>query len=218
VLDTVMFYVGQVAGPDAIAGDVSPGLGWTEDLARGNVCAIFTPDWEADYLKRFAPALSGKVRMRELPTFEPSDAPTCTWGGTMVGICRSCRQPALAWKLLEFLYLSPQAAQARLAAGDRILPAIPEYWDDPAYLSADAFFADDQSIGRLYAKLAAQIPERFMTPYTYQAELALAEVLQRCADYVEGGGAIAALRPLCANWLREAQDELQRRIDFGNAS
>ena len=55
-----------------------------------------------------------------------------------------------------------------------MLPAIPEYWSDPAYHATDPFFASGQFIGDLYVALAPQIPERIVTPYTYQAELALA--------------------------------------------
>jgi arabinosaccharide transport system substrate-binding protein len=207
VLDTVVFYAQMAAGPRAISGQISPGVAWTEDFASGNVCAVFTPDWEADFIHRFTPELTGKVQMIPLPRFDRDDAPTTTWGGTMVGICRSCPHPDMAWKLLEFLYLSPQSHRARLDAGDRVLPAIPRYWSDPEYR---------EGVGGLYLQLADQIPERIMTPYTYQAELALAAVLQRAVDYVTDHGDGPGLESACTTWLREAQDDIARRIEFGN--
>ncbi|HEX4054961.1 MAG TPA: extracellular solute-binding protein [Tepidisphaeraceae bacterium] len=218
LLDTAIFYAQLIAGPRAIGADVSPGIGWTEDLARGNVCAVCTPDWKAAYLRQFSPQLAGKVRMMPMPKFESSDAPTSTSGGTMIGICRSCPHPRQAWKLLEFLYLSPEAAKARLAAGDDVLPAIPEYWNQPIYHQRDPFFADGaggQRIGNLYINLAEQIPERFVTPYTYQAELALVAVLHRAEEYIADHGTAEGLTQPCAAWLAEAQDDMQRRIDFG---
>jgi arabinosaccharide transport system substrate-binding protein len=220
ILKTVIFYAQLVAGPRAIGADVSPGVGWTEDLSRGNICAVCTPDWKAGYIRQFSPELAGKVRMMPLPRFDPGDASTSTSGGTMIGICRDCPNPEQAWKLLEFLYLSPQAAKARIAAGDEVLPAIPEEWNEPVYHRGDPFFADSggsgQRIGDLYIRLAGQIPERFVTPYTFQAELALAAVLHRAEEYVAEHGGTAGLSQPCAAWLAEAQDDIQRRIDFGN--
>ncbi len=35
----------------------------------------------------------------------------------MIGICRDCPHPQQAWELLEFLYLSPEAATARHRRG-----------------------------------------------------------------------------------------------------
>ena len=139
ILKTVIFYAQLVAGPRAIGADVSPGVGWTEDLSRGNICAVCTPDWKAGYIRQFSPELAGKVRMMPLPRFDPGDASTSTSGGTMIGICRDCPNPEQAWKLLEFLYLSPQAAKARIAAGDEVLPAIPEEWNEPVYHRGDPF-------------------------------------------------------------------------------
>jgi hypothetical protein len=125
--------------------------------------------------------------------------------------------------LLEFLYLGSQARRARLAAGDNVLPAIPEYWSDHAYHKGDPFFAGGQNIGDLYVTLAGQIPERFVTPYSYQAELALAAVMHRAEQYVaadrraeSSASAMDGLDRACAGWLAEAQEDVQRRIDFGN--
>jgi ABC-type glycerol-3-phosphate transport system substrate-binding protein len=216
VLDTVMFYAQLVAGPTAVAADPSPGLAWTEDFARGNLCAVCTPDWKAQYMRVYAPELSGKVAMMPLPKFEPTDSPTSTFGGTMVGICRSSAHPDQAWKLLEFLLLSPQASAARIAGGDTILPAVPQYWTDPAYNRADPLFAGGQSIGNLYVSLAPQIPERFVTPYTFQAELALAAVLHRAEEFVDEHPSADGLKEACTQWLADAQDDIQSRIDFGN--
>jgi arabinosaccharide transport system substrate-binding protein len=214
-LDSVIFYARLVAGPYAIGSDVSPGVRWTDDFARGNVCAVLTPDWSADYIRQFTPQLAGKTRMMPMPRFDPDDAPTSTLGGTMVGICRSSPRPQDAWKLLEFLYLGPEAQHARIAAGNLVLPAIPEYWTDPAYHAPDPFFADNQSIADLYVTLAHQIPERFMTPYTYQAELALAAVEHRAIELASKNAGDDQMRQACAAWLAQAQNDIQHRIDFG---
>jgi ABC-type glycerol-3-phosphate transport system substrate-binding protein len=207
LLQTLVFYAQMIAGPRAIAAEPSPGVEWTQDFDRGDVCAVCSPDWKADYLREFAPDLAGKVAMMPLPRFDPEDAPTSTLGGTMIGICRTCPNPQRAWQLLEFLFLSPQAHRATVAGGDDVLPAIPEYWSDPAYHTPD---------GDLYVKLAPEIPQRVVTPYTYQAELALAVVLHRAIDYLGAHGRADGLNEACAVWLAEAQADIRRRIDFGD--
>jgi arabinosaccharide transport system substrate-binding protein len=215
LLNTLLFYTQLLAGPRAIAAEPSPGIQWTEDFDRGDICAICSPDWKTDYLRQFTPDLAGKIAMMPLPLFDPDDAPTSTSGGTMVGICRACPDPQRAWKLLEFLYLSPEAHRAAVASGDNVLPAIPEYWSDPAYHVPDPFFAGNQSAATLEVYLAHQIPQRIVTPYTYQAELALAVVLRRAVDYLATRGA-DGLQESCRAWLSEAQDDIQCRMDFGN--
>jgi len=216
LLETLVFYAQMIAGPRAVAADPSPGFEWTEQFDRGDVCAVCSPDWKADYLREFTPDLAGKIAMMPLPRFDPGDAPTSTLGGTMVGICRTCPNPQRAWDLLEFLFLSPESHRAAVAEGDDVLPAIPEYWTDPAYHAPDAFFSGGQSIGDLYVSLASRIPERVVTPYTLQAELALAVVLHRAVEYLAAHGSADGLNNICAVWLAEAQDDIHRRIDFGN--
>jgi ABC-type glycerol-3-phosphate transport system substrate-binding protein len=202
-LETVAFYAQMVAGPRAVAGEVSPGVQWTQDFAAGNVCSVLIPDWKADDLREFAPDTASKTAMMALPRFDADDSPTSTAGGTMVGICRTCPRPNDAWKLLEFLYLGASAQRARIAAGNYVLPAIPQYWSDPAYHQD------------LYISLAPLIPERFVTPYTFEAELALAEVMHRAVEYERSHADDSGLKDACTAWLTEAQRDVQRRIDFG---
>ena len=93
LLETLVFYAQLIAGPRAIGAEPSPGVEWTEDFDRGDVCAICSPDWKAEYLREFTPDLASKVAMMPLPRFDSGNAPTSTLGGTMVGICRSCPNP-----------------------------------------------------------------------------------------------------------------------------
>ncbi|MDP9174616.1 MAG: extracellular solute-binding protein [Planctomycetota bacterium] len=214
VAQTVAFYASLISGAGAIGGDTDAGGGaWARDLLAGDVCAILTPDWRAGDIPEFAPGLAGKLRMMPLPRFDADDASTSTAGGTMIGIPRACKDPALAWQLLEFLYLSPEARAARLAAGTSVIPPEPELWTDPVYHQPDPFFAG-QKIEELYVSLAPQIPLRQVTPYTIQAEFALSLVLYKARAYMENHGPIG-LTEQCALWLQDAQEELQRRIDFG---
>lgn len=214
VAQTITFYAQLITGPDAIGADTSSAGGlWARDLLLGDVCCILTPDWRAGNISQYAPGLAQKLRMMPLPRFDSDDAPTSTTGGTMVGIPRACKNPGLAWQLLEFLYLSPQASVARLSVGTDIVPPQPALWSDPVYHQPNPFFGG-QKISELYVSLAPQIPERDVTPYTAQAEFALALVLYQARNYVEKHGT-TGLTEQCERWLSQAQQELQRRIDFG---
>jgi ABC-type glycerol-3-phosphate transport system substrate-binding protein len=217
VAETVAFYAQLVAGADAIGVDTAPqSVVWIDDLASGRVCAALAADWRAGYVERFAPQLAGKLAMMPLPIFEPTDAPTSTWGGTMVCIPRACAHPREAWKLVEFLYLSPQGNAARIALASGILPPLPELWSDPSYHLPDPFYGG-QKVAELYVKLAAQVPVRIVTPYTAEAQIGLSFVMSKAEDYVRRHGT-QGLRDQCTVWLTEAQDVLQGSIDFGKVA
>src|SRR5581483_4390894 len=123
-------------------------------------------------------------------------------------IPRACKHPDEAYKLLRFLYLSPEGNEARLAVKSDIIPPVRSAWSDPAYHQPDPFFGG-QKVDELYISLADQIPERFVTPYSTMGQVALAVVQNRAGSYVEAHGA-AGLRQACAGWLAEAQRDLQR--------
>ncbi len=87
-----------------------------------------------------------------------------------------------------------------------MLPAIPEYWNDPVYHQRDPFFAagvGGQRIGDLYISLARQIPERFVTPYTYRGR---AGPRRRPAQ----GGAVR-LRARWDRWIETAVRRVAHR-------
>jgi arabinosaccharide transport system substrate-binding protein len=214
VAETVAFYAQLIAGPNRITADTLPGSTFAyRDLAEGNICAMITPDWRCGYLKQYAPELSGKLRMRPLPIFEAGDAPTSTWGGTMIGIPRQAKDPQASWKLLEYLCLSRDAAMAR-QEHSLIIPPLRRFWSEPMYQSADAYFGG-QHVEQLYISLADQIPARYMTPFSLTAQGALSLVLNRATTYVAEQGK-EGLEDACAQWLVAASAELSPWVDEGD--
>lgn len=214
VAQTLAFYAQLVAGPRRIAADTIPGTAFGyRDLADGNVCAMLTPDWRAAYLKQYAPELAGKVRMMPLPVFDQTDAPTSTWGGTMIGIPRRARNPGASWKLLEFLCLSPEGLEARRRYSE-IIPPLKNRWNDAVYQSGDPFFGG-QPIDRLYIELAGQIPTRYVTPISINAQAALSVVLNRAVGYVNEHGQ-ENLQGVCAGWLAEAAAQVRQWVSYGD--
>ncbi|HEV8604836.1 MAG TPA: extracellular solute-binding protein [Tepidisphaeraceae bacterium] len=213
VADTVARYALMVEGRRRIGTDSTPGVSlWTRDLANGDFCACFTPDWRSNYIRTQEKGLAGKVAMMRLPVFEAGDEPTGTWGGTMIGIPRRCRNPEESWKLLKFLYTTPQSLEARLKFTN-IIPPMREQWADPMYHRADPFFGG-QKVDELYIELADRIPKRYVTPFTPMAVQSLSFALGRAVAHVEDHGE-AGLREVCQAYLDRQAEDLKKRIAFG---
>jgi arabinosaccharide transport system substrate-binding protein len=212
VVSTLCWYARAVAGPKRIATDLNPSAGQSAvDLVSDDVCGLITPDWMVADLKQYGPGLSGKLRMIPLPRFNDGDARTASWGGTMIGITKTCRNPDLAWRLIEQLYLDPAAIRERQKTSG-ILPPIREYWVDPVYHQADSFYGR-QKIDELYIQLAGELPETRMTPYTAQAQIFFALVLNQAVAKVRSGND-ADLESVCQKWLADAQARLNSMIQF----
>jgi hypothetical protein len=214
VLQTLLFYAQLVAGPKEIGANPAGGAGlWSADLVEGNVCAMITPDWKAQDLRLYAPSLAGKLRMMPLPRFDSSDAPTSTWGGTMIGIPRGIPPSHVerAWRLIEFLYLDPPTQTGHATDADAaIVPPLPERWNESRWHRPDPYFGS-QSVGELYVQLAGNIPARVVTPTTPIAELELAAVLGRAVKYVGQHGTMG-LEEYCQRLLQWSDADLRVRI------
>jgi arabinosaccharide transport system substrate-binding protein len=216
VAQTIAFYAQLVAGPRRIASESAGGTGLrARDLIDGNLCSFITPDWLIYSFKTYAPQLEGKLRMMPLPRFDPEDANTSTWGGTMIGITRNAADPALAWQLIEFLYLSDTGLRARQRVTN-ILPPVIEQWDDPAYHRPDPYFGG-QKVDELYIDLARQVPDRYVTPVSNIVNVQLSLILNRAVAHVRQHGH-AGLEERCRQWLMQAEEDLRRRIEHGNVS
>lgn len=209
--EILAFYTGLIAGPRAI-GRQSTGktAQLTQEIIRGELCAIFAPDWRITVIQANdqAGALVGKLRLRPLPIFQAGDAPTSTLGGQMLAIPRVCPRPDQAFAAIEQMCLSATSVRARLAAKIQFLPPLPEYWSQ---YNAPEPFLGGQEAGRLYAELAKQVPMQRMTPATALAEQAVANVLIKAKDRLiqQGPEELAAY---CAQCLALEQEDLNRRI------
>lgn len=211
VANTVAQYAGMIAGARRIGWEGSGNNGiWSRDIAAGNLCAFFTPDWRVFDVETYCPELAGKLRMMPLPRFAPTDAPTSTWGGTMIAITRRSQHKEEAWKLIKFLYLSQQGLEARLKVTN-ILPPVMEMWDHPAFHTPDSFFGG-QKINELYVSLARQVPSRHVSPLAVLAQIQLSLIVDRAGKYVEQNGT-EGLEAACQTWLTAAANDLKAAVE-----
>jgi arabinosaccharide transport system substrate-binding protein len=211
VAQTLAFYAKCAAGPARIGSESGEGDGpLARDLLEGNLCAFVTPDWRIGLFKQYGgPALSGKLRFMPLPRFDAADAPTATWGGTMIAILKSSPHQAEAWKLIERLYFDPEGIDARRRS-TQILPPVKSMWDRPSYHQPDPYFGGQMLDEELIA-LARQIPPRFVTPATNIAGIYLMQALHNATTYVEDNGD-AGLEAACQQWLTTAAADLHARM------
>jgi ABC-type glycerol-3-phosphate transport system substrate-binding protein len=213
VAQTIALYATMVAGSRKISAQTPVGIAArTKDITDGSICAFFTPDWDYTYVKQFGASVSGKFRMMPLPVFDPTDTPTSTRGGTMLGITRACKNSELAWKLLEYLYFSEEGIRARQKDSD-ILPPVKAFWSDSFYNRPDPFLADGQSSGKMFVELAGQIPKRYVTPLSNRATRAHTAVRVKAVESVrEHDGDNAGLEQACQKWLKDAAEQLKARM------
>ena len=210
---TIAFYARLVSGPTKISSPVSDSVS-AQDLADANTAALFTPDWRVEYLK-WDPDLLGRLRMMPLPRFAEGDARTASWGGTMISIPRNCRDPQAAWRLLRDLQLTPAALYAR-QYHSTILPAVTTAWSGDVWDRPDPLYGG-QAIGRLYVKLAEELPEQRISPYTMVISQAISAVLSDAQKHLEEHGE-ESLEDFCAARLAKAQEQLLRLTNFAEGN
>lgn len=236
VAETIVAYVEMSAGPRRMAAESSAETGlWVKDIAEGNICAAMTPDWRAAYLREYGGRqgsalppdndgratylgesggpLAGKLRMMPMPRFDPDDAPTSTWSGTMIGIPKGSAHPDDAWKLIELLYLSDAGLESRVKESG-ILPPVKEYWERPFMHDPDPFFGGQRTL-ELYVSLADQIPVRDVTWATPLAVQAAGYVMNNAIAYARAGHTHAALREHVQDNLRWAERYVRMYVEHG---
>lgn len=213
VIDTVAHYARWVAGRDRFAGPTSSGgNNWVNDLERGDVGALLTPDWRVSYIRTVSRGLENKLRMRALPVFEPGGRPTSTAGGTMVAIPRHARDPEASWQLIKHLLFTPEGLEARRVRSD-ILPPQRDAWLHPAYDSPDIIYGG-LATQRFFANLADLVPERHATAYSALAAGRLSLALLDATRAVEQDASDEQLRSIIQASLDRAQREVETQINF----
>lgn len=182
---------------------------WARDFVAGDVGALWMPDWRVAQLKLAAPELAGKVALMPLPRFSEGDAPTATWGGTMLAIPANVANPAAAWRLAKFVATSDAALAGRLRVTST-LPAIPDRWDRSG--GNEGYFTAPPR--ETFAALAAEIPALQPSTAALAASGHLAILLAATCDDLEANVEPSTARRRLVDRLHGAQRDLARRADF----
>lgn len=189
-VQTIMWYVPLVAGPDRIGNSLSgpqaSGQILTRAVEDGYILCLICPDWRTKQVEMDVPRASGKMALMPLPAVTPGGRRTSTFGGTMIGITKHCKNQELAWEFAKHVYLDSEEL-ADMFRGTNTIPALREAWDQPAFSEPREFWSG-QKIGLLYADLAADVPPQYTSPFVVIAKSKMSEALVKCVQrYKEHG-------------------------------
>ena len=201
-------------GPNRVASEITIGGASAMRLVReGYVIGILSPDFYSGGIRASLPDMAGKFKLMPLPAWEKGGRRTSVMGGTMLGVTKASRTPDAAWAFAKQLYLSPVNAE-RLYDEARIISPIKANWKEPFYDVPDPYFCG-QAIGRMYIKLAPDVPLRPSSPYYGLAQQLLNQSVIQLCQYADDHRLYeaAALVPEAQRLLDGAQRELQAQMD-----
>ena len=204
------WYVPLVAGPHRIGNSLGGGQVLTKAVEDGYVLFLVCPDWRSRGFQKDIPRVSGKMALMPLPAVEPGGIRTSTWGGTMLGITRRCKEPDLTWALAMHLYLD-KAQLAERFRQTSILPAMRDAWNQEAFHEPNSFYSG-QPLGDTYAALAPQVPFQYTSPFISTAKAKLGAALISCVQEYNAHPD-RDLEPFARAALKESADDVRKLIN-----
>jgi len=209
-VQTMLWYVPLVAGPNKIGRDLGGGQILTRAVEDGYLLCLIAPDWRTKSFEMDIPRMAGKMALMPLPAVRAGERRTSTWGGTMIGITKRCQNPDLAWKFALHLYLN-KADLAERFRDTNILPGLREAWEHPAYHEPRPYWSG-QPLGALYAKLAPQVPFQYTSPFIQTAKTKLGEALVACVQQYNRQGE-AGFEAFVRARLKQSANEVRALIE-----
>ncbi|MBN1345014.1 MAG: extracellular solute-binding protein [Phycisphaerae bacterium] len=185
-LQTLLWYVPLVAGPDRIGNSLGDRQILTQQVEAGYLVCFICPDWRTRFFENDIPRVAGKMALMPLPAVKPGGRRTSTWGGTMIGITKKSPNPDLAWALAVHLYYAPKPFDKRFRQTN-IIPPIRDAWNQPS-LSEPRPYWSNEPIGKLFTALADETPPQYSSPYAPIAKDKLGEVITQCVLYYNEHG------------------------------
>lgn len=208
-VQTMLWFVPLVAGPNKIGNNLGGGQILTRAVEDGYLLCLVTPDWRSKSYEKDIPRVAGKMALMPLPAVTPGGRRTSTWGGTMLGITKRCKNPDLAWKFAMHLYLDEDGLGERFR-GTNILPALRSAWKHPAFQEPRPYWSG-QRLGALYASLAPQVPFQYTSPLIVTAKAKLGQALVSCVQYYNAHGDQGFERYVRTR-LKQSADEVRKMI------
>jgi arabinosaccharide transport system substrate-binding protein len=199
------------AGPNRVTAEVTVAGPSAMRLANeGYVLAFIAPDWMAGSIRGSLPNMAGKFKVMPLPAWTPGGRHTSVLGGTMVGLTKASPNRDAAWEFAKKVYFAPETAE-RIFDAFCIVSPIKSNWSLPCYDRPDPYFSG-QPIGRLYLKLATDVPLRVPSPYYSQAGDALNVAMVAICRQVDAQRLTeaAAVLPIARRELGESQRQILR--------
>jgi arabinosaccharide transport system substrate-binding protein len=212
-VETMKWYVPLVASRSKtkIANNLSSSYGTViaKGIQDGYFVSLIAPDWRTKGVENDIGPMSGKMALMPFPAVKKGGPRTSTWGGTMLGITKACRDKELAWALAKHLYLNERDLAERFA-DTNILPPVPDAWKQPA-INAPRPYWSGQRLGREYADLAPQVPYQYTSPFVVTAKSKLDQALNDCVSFYNANGD-AGFDAFVRARLKRSADEVRKQI------
>lgn|GEM_PF-101322 len=208
-IQTLRWFIPLVAGPNKIANNTGGAKILTKSVEDGYLLCLMCPDWRTKSIEMDIPRVAGKMALMPLPVFKDGSCPTSTWGGTMLGITRRCKNKNLAWQFAMHIY-TDKSGLAQRFRGTNIIPALRDAWQEPAFKEKRPYWSN-QAIGSLYAALAPHVPPQYSSPFVSTAKAKFGEALTACAVYYRLHGE-EGFEPYVRSRLKQSGDEVRASI------
>jgi ABC-type glycerol-3-phosphate transport system substrate-binding protein len=138
------------------------------DVASKEIMGVLGADWYGlDMIQGLAPETKGKWRAAPLPAWSDSKRRTSVFAGEGLLIYRDTKRADEAWDFIRFVMEDVDANVERYLQGNCFTAYRPA-WNDPRLKKPEPFFGG-QSLARLIAELAPDVPVERASPY--KAEL-----------------------------------------------
>lgn len=160
------------------------GAYWSEAAQEKN--HIFTPCtfWSVKLMEKSGQSKENEGKWGLIPTPEGS----ISWGGTAMGITKSCRDKRLAWEFLKFAALSTEGARALNTIG-LMTTAKQPYQEDPSLMRYQSDLFGEQDIGSYFMKeIVPEIPKRTLA----KEDLAIQQRLDLIVSVIARDPAVTA--------------------------
>jgi arabinosaccharide transport system substrate-binding protein len=179
-------------------------------LIEGYYIAVLCPDWRSSQIQTFARDLEGKMRLVPLPAAAPGGLRTSQIGGTMLGIARTARDPALAWQFARRIYYGSPAEHGRLFRTTNIITPDRRSWGDPAFHEARPYWCN-QVLGEAFIALADEVPPFYSSGFFPAAVAKLNEAVVACYGQYRSHGA-AGFEDYVRQRLKAAADYVRQQM------
>ena len=194
---------------------VAASLGnWDPSFYRGLIdgfyIAVLCPDWRSSMIQTFAGDLRGKMRLAPLPAPVPGGLRTSQYGGTMLGITRTVKDPELAWQFAKAIYYGSPHQHGQLFRTTNILTPDRRAWSDPAYHEPRPYWSN-QVLGEQYIALADQVPPFYSSGFLPAAVAKLNEAIVSCYARYRSHGA-QGFTPFVRQRLKSAADYVRAQM------
>ncbi|HET6440282.1 MAG TPA: extracellular solute-binding protein [Anaeromyxobacter sp.] len=144
-------------------------------LANGTLASYTSPDWWVPQVnlastgndtgsttalgdsKAEKAEVKYQFRVRPLPTYRKGGPAASSWGGSFMAIPRGTKDPALIYKIIEYMEYDQSALKTRWEKTS-MLPPFASVWEDPMFKQPDPRFGG-QKLGELMVATAKGLPK-----------------------------------------------------------